>query len=153
MKRGFEIYIQNDISEEDKLVCKKFADNFILKTVNHPDMRYFGNQSECGYTSGLWRGRYGIEINRYPEYKNISKSIVFRRISKNKRKFALVYTDSLVVRNDSFLDKSHDGYRHLIPDGEIPEDMCKCSRHKGSIKVTWKNKPTFDLYFQIFKEY
>ena len=148
MKKGFEIHIQSDLLEEDHIICRQYADRFIEKTINHPDLRYFGNKSECGYTSGLWRGRYGIEINHYPEYKNISKPIVFRRISKNKRKFGLVYASSLVVENDSFLDKSQQNYRELIQDGEIPE-MCSCTRHKGSIKVSWKQKPIFDLYYKV----
>ena len=87
------------------------------------------------------RGRYGHEL----PYKELSKLVVFRRISKNQRKFACVYADTLLVKNDSFLDKSHTNYRDVEPDGNIPK-MCVCPRHKGSLRVDWKSKPNFEFY-------
>jgi hypothetical protein len=111
-------------------------------------LRYFGVTGGGYTTSGLWRGRYGHEIGFWTEFRNTSKPIVFRRISSNTRKFACVYTDTLSVKNDSFLDKTHDTYREIQPDGEIPS-MCKCARHKGSLVVDWKIKPDFELYYEI----
>jgi len=143
MKTGFKLYIQEDMAESDKEICQSFLDGFISKTTGDPRKRYFGAR-KGGYTSGLWRGRYGLELSYWKEY-NTSKPVVFRRISKNSRQFACVYSDTLQAKNDSYLDKSHDAYRDIVPDGEIP-DMCQCGRHKASIKVDWIDKPEFALY-------
>lgn len=97
-------------------------------------MRYFGKPGG-GYTSGLWRGRLGI---------NIGNGLVFRRISKNIRKFAVVRENTMEVYND----KHHESYRDIQPDGEIPK-KCSCPRHNGSLKVRFKGKIEFDLYAQI----
>ena len=148
MKTGFRLYIQRDIADNggDLEICKRYLDDFIQKTMADPQKRYFGH-SNNSYVSGMWRGRYGHQINFWPNYQGVSKPIVFRRISKNTRKFACVYEDTLMVKNDKFLDLRHFRYGKVYPDGEIP-NICKCTTHLGIIKVGWKVKPEFDLYFE-----
>ena len=75
---------------------------------------------------------------------------LFRRISRNKRKFACVYADELIVKNDKFLDKAHCKWRELEEDGEIESQNCLCPRHKPSVRVDWRNKkPEMELYVKI----
>ena len=135
------------MSEDDKSVCKTVLDHFIEKTLSDKNKRYLGNRGG-GYTSGLWRGRYGIDINMLTKHKP-TKPITLRRISKNNRKFACVYEDTLHVQNDKFLYKEHEGYRDLLTNGSKIPSMCQCPKHKASIKVDWKNNiPEFDLYYE-----
>lgn len=129
---GFELYIQKSFSDDEKLFCIQWLNSFIVRTIQNPDFKYFGGGSGGGRNSGINRGCYGITINR-------DKNIVFRRISKNKRKFACVYGSELEVYNDKYLFKQHSGYRDLYSDGEEIPDICICPRHKGSIRVKWKN--------------
>lgn len=149
MKKGFQLFLQKDLEESDKILCIEYLENFIEKTLNHPKWNYFGAPSG-GYTSGLWRGRYGREINHFK--KTLSKTVVFRRISKNTRKFACVYAETLEIKNDKYLDKSHKNYRPIFEDGaKIPKGYMS-PRQKDSLKVDWKIKPEFDLY-KSFGEY
>jgi hypothetical protein len=149
MKKGFELYIQEGIPQADTLICERYLKEFIIKTLGDPDMRYFGVVGG-GYNSGLWRGRYGEEINWRKTGDSPSKTMVFRRISRNKRKFACVYADELVVKNDKLLDKSHQDWREVVPDGPIPSMNCGCPRHKPSLRVGWANGvPVFKLFAKI----
>lgn len=141
MKNGFQVYIDKNLSKDERKNAIDFIHNkFLIPTVQDSKFRYFGGTGG-GYTSGIWRGRFGIQID---------DTLVFRRISKNQRKFGVVKICDLEVFNDKLLDKSHHIYRGLVPNGEIP-NMCKCPRHKSSIKVRFKNdkKPDMDLYIQI----
>ena len=143
MKTGYEIYIQKDLSDVDKEKAKKFCQSFIDSTNADPKKRYWGKPGG-GYTSGMWRGRLGIFIYM-PGDKHYDGHIVFRRISKNKRTFAVVHVDSMEVYNDKKLDKFND--RDIIPDGDIPIKYCNCRRHKGSIKVRFKDGKPPELEF------
>lgn len=144
MKKGFKIYLQRDLTPEDRAVCINWINTrFIGPTASDADFRYFGTKGG-GYTSGIWRGRLGILID-----DGVSKNIRFRRISKSRRKFACVYEDTMVVKDDKLLDKSHGDYRDVVEDGPIPK-MCRCPRHSGSLKVDWAQKPEFDLYALVW---
>lgn len=139
MKTGFAIYIQDSITPQEHNEALVYARKFLLATLNDEKQRYFG-ESGGGYTTGLWRGRLGLRV---------TDDMVFRRISKNQRKFAIVKLDTMVVYNDKYLDKHHKSYRDLFPDGPIPKGCC-CPRHSGSIRVKWKNRvPAMSLYAQI----
>lgn len=98
MKTGFKLYIQKDMLEADRKICMSYLDDFIQKTMADPQKRYFGH-SNNSYVSGMWRGRYGHQINFRPNYQGVSKPIVFRRISKNTRKFACVYAEGMTERD------------------------------------------------------
>ena len=146
MKTGYEIYIQKNLSDIDKERAKKFCQSFIDSTNNDPKKRYWG-KSGGGYTTGMWRGRLGISLY-LPGEKQYDPNIVFRRISKTKRKFAVVHLDTMEVHNDKSLDRLND--RDLLPDGPIPRNVCNCPRHKGSIKVRFKNNqpPELELFYR-----
>jgi len=145
MKTGYEIYIQKDLSDIDKERAKKFCQSFIDKTNADPKKRYWG-ETGGGYTSGMWRGRLGISLY-LPGEKEYDANLVSRRISKNKRTFAVVHVDTMEVHNDKYLDKAHYVYRDIVPDGPVPKNHCYCSRHKGSIKVRFKGGKPPELEF------
>ena len=92
MKKGFKLYLQKDLTTEDRKICIEYLDEFIKSTTEDIQMRYYGCVGG-GYTSGLWRGRYGNEVNFYK--KGLSKNITFRRLSNNVRKFGCVYSDTV----------------------------------------------------------
>lgn len=147
MKTLFEIYIQKNLTEEEKNKAKEFCQFFVDKTLSDPKKRYFGCTGG-GYTSGLWRGRLGLAVfYGQPGVKEWDKNLIFRRISKNKRKFAVVRKDTLEVYNDKHLDKT-DYDRELYPNGPIP-DICICPRCRGSIKVRFKQMPDLELFASI----
>lgn len=149
MKILFEIYIQKDLTDEEKSKAKEFCQYFIDSTLSDSKKRYFGVVGG-GYTSGLWRGRLGLALfYGQPGAKKWDENLVFRRISKNKRKFAVVRIDTLEVYNDKYLDKSHYKYRDLLPNGPIPNTHCYCPRHKGSIKVRFKQIPELELFESV----
>lgn len=139
MKKGFEIFIQKDLSIEEKEKAVNFCKCFVDKTCADPKMRYFGVKGG-GYTSGLWRGRLGLSVNW-------DKNLVFRRISKNKRSFAVVRLETLEVFNDKVLHKTHG--RNLIQNGGDLIKHCMCPQCRGSIKVRFKTKPDMELYIRI----
>lgn len=137
MKLGFEIYIQGDLSLEEKIAAIKYANLFISATTGDSRFRYLGDTGG-GYTSGLWRRRYGISIE---------ENLVFRRISSTSRKFGIVRANTLETFNDKFLDKAHVNYRDVLSNGPIPK-MCICPRHQGSIRVKMKEIP-LNLYAKV----
>ena len=75
--------------------------------------------------------------------------MVFRRISKNARRFSIVKTDTLEVFNDKLLDKHHKSYRGIIPNGDIPKNACPCPRHGQSVKVRFKFPLKMKLYASV----
>lgn len=140
-KKGFSIYIQSDLNEEEKTCALNFVKDFISKTILDSKMRYFGKPGG-GYTSGLWRGRMGITLPQ--------NHLVFRRISKNLRKFAVVRKNTLTIFNDKLLDKSHREYRDVFENFDDEKmNGCVCPRHSASLKVKFKQIPKLDLFAEI----
>ena len=136
MNKGFELYIQKNLTQDERIMGENYLREFLVKTCADPKMRYFG-VTGGGYTTGMWRGRFGISLG---------DTLVFRRIAKNARRFAVIQINTLEVFNDKYLDKHNPMYRDLSPDGEIPTDKCRCPRHKGSIRVRFKQKPELELF-------
>ena len=138
MNQGFEVHIQRDLTPEQRRSAISYVNHFIATTCADSHFRYFGKPGG-GYTSGLWRGCLGL---------NVTDDLVFRRIAKNARRFAVVKLESLEVHNDKLLDKAHSNYRDVQPDGGIP-NMCKCPRHRASLRVRFKKIPEMELYARI----
>jgi hypothetical protein len=141
MKKGFEIQIQKSLSPEERAKAVEYANKFISDTCKHPKMNYLGMNKMGGYTTGLWRGRFGF---------NIWNDLVFRRISKGRRVFGIVKQETLEVFNDKPLNKL--GYKHghhHTPNGEVPNNCCSCPTHKGAIKVRFKTRPEMETYATI----
>lgn len=142
MKTGFAVYIQKDLTPAEKQGAQGYCDDFIAKTLADPKKRYFG-VTGGGYTSGLWRGRYGLSFG-------LPMNLVFRRISHRQRKFAVVRADTLEAHNDKPLNKSHAQGWTAQPNGTLPTG-CKCTKCTGSVRVKFKKVPDMDFYFQ-YKE-
>lgn len=143
MNKGFEIYIQSDLDNQQRESAIAYINKeFIAKTCLDEKFRYFG-ETGGGYTSGLWRGKLGIIIHT-------DKTLVFRRLSKNIRKFGVVKLESLEVHNDKPLDKAHGQYRNeFYKDGSEIKKECHCPRHMGSVGVKMKSNIKMDLYARI----
>jgi hypothetical protein len=141
MKKGFAILIQDGLEPVLHKQAVDFANDFIAKTCSDPNLRYFGVKGG-GYTSGIWRGRLGLTIGKTP--------LVFRRVSKHLRKFAIVKKDTMEVHNDHPLWKTHftPYQRDKIPDGPIPEG-CSCPVHGASINVKFVKEPKWIEYAKI----
>jgi hypothetical protein len=142
MKKGFEIQIQKNLSPEERAKAVEYANKFIKDTCGHPTMNYLGMEKMGGYTTGLWRGRFGM---------NIWNDLVFRRISKNKRAFGIVKQDTLEVHNDKPLNRVDylRGGGEPTPNGPVPNNMCNCPTHKGALKVRFKTRPEMEVYARI----
>jgi hypothetical protein len=82
MKLGFRIDIQSDLNENEMKIAQRFADDFIIRTLQDPKKRYGGHGS--GKNSPYNRGKCmcldGGNLN-------------FRRINRHKRIFAVSKMD------------------------------------------------------------
>lgn len=145
MMLGYEIYIQKDLSDIDKDRAKKFCQLFIDRTEADPKKRYWGEMGG-GYVTGMWRNRLGKSLH-LPDEKQYDPVLRFRRISKNKRIFAVVHIDTMEIYNDKYLDKAHKSYRDIEPDGPIQRTHCSCPRHEQSLKVRFINNKPPELEF------
>ncbi len=143
MKKGFAIFIQEDLDQKQQDKAKSFANKFISSTCLDPKFRYFG-KTGGGYCSGLWRGRYGLEMPFQGE-------LVFRRIAKNARKFGIVKPDTLVAhKGRPIIANKPSGWIECKEGEQIPSG-CGCPNCKGQTRVRWKNNtpPKMKLYAQI----
>jgi hypothetical protein len=121
MKTGYELYIQDSLTEEQHNRAIAFLEEFHNATQADPCKRYWGDEGG-GYTSYVRRGTFGFWIDR--------GDLVFRRIAKNARRFAVVKMDTLKILTR--------------------EDVrCPCPIHLGGAKVTWINKPAMTLWKRV----
>jgi hypothetical protein len=129
MKKGFAVEIQLDLSEEEKKSALKFVNEFVIGTLKK-DMYYSKYMhTRGGYSSYLKRGVFGY---RFDEENNL----VFRRISRNQRRFAVVKANTLVNKDtkEVFNNKNM--------------NMCMCPLHLGGTKVDWSYMP--ETYTYVF---
>jgi hypothetical protein len=134
MKKGFQIEIQSDLTEDEKYIAIKFADKFLIKWLESGKTWY----SKAGYkpmyrrrvrgldlcSYNVWAGeihnkKYDYLINKYNNY-----GLVFRRASKNRRIFQIVKSELIVPRNSEENICIHGG--------------CMCRHHGGKYKMATK---------------
>jgi hypothetical protein len=85
MKIGFRIDIQSDLTPEQLDTAKKFSDDFIIRTLQHPKKLYGGRQSHGGRDTPYSRG----------SCMSLANDILFLRINRHKRIFGAVTENSL----------------------------------------------------------
>jgi len=130
LKTGYRIEIQKDLSEEQMIAAKRAADNFIDMTLEKS-----GKYGDGGRTSSSWykRGILGYFIDSDGKITSEITELIFRRHTRNKRIFAIIKLDTLI-----------------LPNGDpIKLNNCMCVYHRGGQKVTYKVRPETFLYFEI----
>lgn len=80
MKIGFRIDIQSDLNNEELSIAKKYADDFIIRTLSHPQKRYGGIKSHGGRDTPYSRG----------SCMSLPNELTMLRINGHKRIFAIL---------------------------------------------------------------
>jgi len=125
--KGFSIEIQEGLGEEEQELAENQAVKFTEYTITH-DMN-FPLKGSAGRRSYIRRNRFGYHINK--------SGLVFRRISKRRRKFAVVRANELVLRASL---------------SEVNLKQCMCPIHLGAERVVWRSgKPKTYEYIRIGK--
>lgn len=113
MKRGFQILLHKDIPAKYIDAAKAECDRFIVIASSEKGYRTGGQNSSSFYQRGI----LGREVS------NTERSIVFRRLVKNRRVFGIVPVSSLVNQDGSDVKLEH----------------CMCSYHDGGKRVRFKD--------------
>jgi len=141
MKKGFQIEIQKNLTDEEREVAEKFANKWVSE-VSAKDLSYAkAMRTEGGYCSWYKRGTLGQRID--------DGNLYFRRASRTKRIFQIVHKDELKLANGQretgrsrytnyvngikvVKDETHDR-------GEIKEineeRSCSCPKCNGQLRV------------------
>jgi hypothetical protein len=123
MNRGFQIEIQKDLNEEELSIATAYIHHWISKTCE-TNLTYLLGGKSGGWGSYLRRGRFGFLL----PYSN--KSLIFRRISTNRRVFGVFRTNTVVK-----------------PDGDEIKLGCMCGKCTGEERVVWRDdKPETFVY-------
>lgn len=85
MKRGFRIDIQSDLSENEIKRAKTVSDDFIVRTLQHPDKRFGGSRSYGGRDTPYSRG----------SCLSLGDDLFFLRINRHKRIFGVVRENTI----------------------------------------------------------
>jgi hypothetical protein len=126
MNRGFLIEIQKGLTEEEDKEAREFIDSFVMTTL-HNDFE-FPNKGSGGRRSYIRRNTFGQLLD------SKQRTLVFRRISKRLRRFAVVKPDTLVDHETG---------------SPVEYTKCCCPTCLGGKKVKWKNKPETYEYVRI----
>ena len=128
MKEGYEIQVQADLSTTLKVEATRWA-------------REWGEVHKTGYGAGKTatsdrrtyfnRGILGVTLDDMPSFAFNDSSLVFRRISRNRRIFGVVHVDTL---------ERTDGEPILIA-------QCRCPQHRGGQKVRFNTRPEMESVF------
>jgi hypothetical protein len=86
MKIGFRIDIQKDLNDDEMKAAKKYADTFIIQTLQDPKKKYGGAQSYGGRDTPFSRGSC-LNLN--------SDKLHFLRINRHKRIFGVIRSNNL----------------------------------------------------------
>lgn len=136
---GFQIQIQSDLSEYEKVKAEAYADAFVKNT--HKNNGFFDGRSKGGWTGYLRRGCFGYLFDR-------DANLVFRRISKKRRIIGIMKTTTLEVFGDRYENGTSKDDKDLQKDGEdVNLKQCECSKHLGSVRVRFKDKPSMRIYY------
>lgn len=85
MKKGFQIEIQEDLNEQELVKAKHHADQFIIRTLQHPDKRFGAVNSHGGRDTPYSRG----------SCLHLGNDLYFLRINRHKRIFGVVRGDRM----------------------------------------------------------
>ncbi len=129
MNKGFRIKIERGLSAEDKKKAQDFATKWALEVIEN-DCSWVERWSRGGWSSYLQRGTFGYSLNGRGA-KN-EDDLVFRRISKRRRIFAVMRAKHL--RN---LDGS-----------EIDFKGCMCPDHLGGTRVIMPQRPALKTFME-----
>ena len=135
MNKGFRIEIQADLSSEEMVIAKKFADQWIADVKAH-DWSW-KHRTRGGYSSYYRRGVFGegVWLREEDSANSIwnEYQLVFRRHTRHSRTFAIVKADTLIRLDGSPLDLK----------------QCMCPIHRGAQKVKYTERPSTLIYFEI----
>jgi hypothetical protein len=131
MKKGFQLEIQKDLTEEEYKSAVEWANDWISTTCKNDLVFHRGGRTGGWKSSSyLRRGIFG-----FMPFNNNDNDLVFRRISASSRIFGLIKASTMTK-----------------PDGtEINLERCKCAKHRGGEKVIWRNnkKPETFIYVMV----
>ncbi len=129
MKEGYEIQVQSDLPSNVKEEAIRWAR---VWGENHKTGYGVGKTTSSNQKTYFNRGSFGIWLNDKGWGFAIENSnLVFRRISRNRRVFAIVCVDVL---------ERTDGQ-------PIKIDQCACPQHRGGQKVRFKTRPEMETVF------
>lgn len=154
MLYGYELFYQKNLTEQEIKISKLALNLFINDTMNINEnlkddkilnLPDYSKSTRGGHSSFFNRYNLGISCFNYiPKTmsniewydKNIANNLILRRVSKNKRLFAIVKLEELKdIENNINLCNAN---------------MCHCPKCFGGIKVTWKTKrPELVSYARI----
>jgi len=120
MKKGFQIEIQKDLSEEEKVVAIKFANEWTKDIIDN-DLSW-KDRTRGGWRSLYKRGVVGFRLRDNSE-------LYFRRASRSRRIFQIVRGKDLKIEPQ---EMKYGG----TFDGGL--DGCMCPGHLGGLKVSTK---------------
>ena len=128
MKKGFSVEIQSDLTEDEDKEAREFIHRFVLNTLDNNFE--FPIKGSGGRRSYIRRNVFG------DAFSFTDRRLVFRRISKKLRRFAVVKPDTL-VRYDT---------------GEpitFNKRCCYCPTCLGGVRVKWKDRPKMYEYVKV----
>jgi hypothetical protein len=124
MNKGFSIDIQSGLTPEEDEVARTYAEEFTMNAL-YDDFKY-PYRTRGGHSSYLRRGTFGNMIDD-------EKRLVFRRISRRLRKFAIVKADTMVDNEGN----------------EVVMKQCRCPKHRGGTRVIWRDQQKPNMYNHI----
>jgi hypothetical protein len=128
MKNGFRIMIECGLSAEEEQVARDFADKWAVEVMGAGGS-WVARWSRGGWHSYLRRGTFGYAMKGTPTSQ---EALVFRRISRNRRIFAVMKAKHL--RN---------------PDGtEVEIHQYMCPKHLGGTKVIVPEMPEMKQFIE-----
>ncbi len=135
MKKGFQIEIQEDLTEHEKELAILFSDGFLKRYLEDGKTWY----TKGGYKPYLRRRMFGWDLSPSSIFKGVpedkkyshlltkgSYGLVFRRASKARRIFQIVRNNLITLRNGEKVIKN------------AGDSMCMCRHHGGLEKVSTK---------------
>lgn len=130
MKTGYRILIQSDLDENSKKIAIEYCNDFFNKVGSQCSFKNAGYRRKTGGGHCSWFKR-----NTLGHVFDKNKSLVFRRISKNKRIFGVVKLQELVLKeNKQEIDITK---------------SCNCP-YCTDFRVEFKNNiPEMDFYFEF----
>lgn len=122
MSKGFQIEMQDGLTSDEQVTALSFIDGFISKLGD-------GGVDYGRLTNGSYR-RWALRRNVLG-YVFGKSGLVFRRVSKNRRVFAVVRLDTLEQMDGS----------------PVSDGGCRCIQCNGGTRVRWKDgtKPPMSI--------
>ncbi len=129
MNKGFQIEIQEGLTDDEAHVALKEANWFIKEVTGHG--MSWKHMTEGGYRSFYKRGTLGVRIRNKDDSGD--SGLYFRRASRTKRIFQVVRGADLNVKSGQAMN-----YDEAEPHNGKLGSACRCPNHEGSLKVDTK---------------